>query len=164
MIAERLKALQLHRLDLLAGFFFHELGVRSLQNAPALLMGFRSVARTPLLRERETELDNLRRACSGLSTLAALKGAAVRYNDISLASGHRRLFRIDERTLAIKPQFDIVAPELSEALSALKVPLNRPGFPRHLQAVGNGVVRTPLAKCRRPCRGDAWGYRTSRCS
>lgn len=122
MIAERLKALQLHRLDLLAGFFFHELGVRSLQNAPALLMGFRSVARTPLLRERETELDNLRRACSGLSTLAALKGAAVRYNDISLASGHRRLFRIDERTLAIKPQFDIVAPELNEALSALKVP------------------------------------------
>ena len=121
MIAERLKALQLHRLDLLAGFFFHELGVRSLQNAPALLMGFRSVARTPLLRERETELDNLRRACSGLSTLAALKGAAVRYNDISLASGHRRLFRIDERTLAIKPQFDIVAPELSEALRSSQV-------------------------------------------
>lgn len=122
MIVERLKALQLHRLDLLAGFFFHELGVNSLQQAPALLMGFRSVARTPLLRAREVELGNLRRACSGLSTLAALKAAAVRYNDASLASGHRRLFRIDERTLAIKPMFDIVAPELSEALAALKVP------------------------------------------
>lgn len=122
MIATRLKALRLHRLDLLAGFFLHELGVDSLQHAPALLMGFRSVARTPLLRGREVELDNLRRACSGLSTLAALKAAAVRYNDVSLAAGHRRLFRIDERNLTIRPLFDIVAPELDEALSALKEP------------------------------------------
>lgn len=122
MIVKRLRSLRLHRLDLLAGFFFHELGVDSLQNAPALLMGFRSVARTPLLRAHELELDNLRRACGGLSTLAALKGAAVRYNDASLAAGHRRLFRIDERTLVVRPMFDLIAPELNEALAALKVP------------------------------------------
>ncbi len=122
MIVERLKALQLHRLDLLAGYMFHELGVSTLKHAPALLMGFRSVGRAPVLRSRETELDNLRRACNGLSTLAALKAAAVRYNDASMASGHARLFRIDERNLAIKPAFDILSPGLEEALAALKVP------------------------------------------
>ena len=120
MIVKRLKKLGLHRLDLLAGFFHHELGVASLQHAPALLMGFRSVANSPLLRAREIELDNLRRACSGLSTLAAVKAAAVRYNDTSLAAGHRRLFRIDERTLSIKPLFDLASNELREALLALK--------------------------------------------
>ncbi|NJD33670.1 MAG: ATP-binding protein [Betaproteobacteria bacterium] len=122
MIVRCLQRLRLHRLDLLAGFFFHELGENSLQNAPALLMGFRSVMRTPLLRSREIELDNLRRVCNGLSTIAALKAAAVRYNDVSLAAKHRRLFRFDERTLVIRPMFDIVAPELNEALSVLKEP------------------------------------------
>lgn len=147
MIVKRLQSLRLHRLDLLAGFFFHELGVDSLQHAPALLMGFRSVARTPLLRERELELDNLRRACNGLSTVAALKATAVRYNDASIAGGHRRLFRIDERKLTIRPMFDIVAPELREALDALKAPhaadahgmaLAKPGSPMaiHVQFAG----------------------------
>lgn len=122
MIVQRIQALGLHRLDLLAGFFFHELGAADLQNAPALLMGFRSVARTPFLRERELELENLRRACWGLSTAAALKAASVRYNDASQAAGHRRLFRIDERTLAVKPLFDIVSPELAQAFAALREP------------------------------------------
>ncbi|SOZ05406.1 ATP-binding protein [Cupriavidus taiwanensis] len=122
MIVKRLQSLGLHRLDLLCAYFVHELDLHTLQHAPALLMGFRSVARAPLLRDREIELDNLRRACNGLSTVAALKAAAVRYNDSALASTHRRLFRIDERSLAIKPRFDIVAPELSEALAALKTP------------------------------------------
>ncbi len=122
MIVDRLKALQLHRLDLLAGYMFHELGVSTLKHAPALLMGFRSVANAPVLRSREAELDNLRRVCNGLSTLAALKAAAVRYNDASMSAGHARLFRIDERTLAIKPTFDIISPDLEEALAALKVP------------------------------------------
>ncbi len=122
MIVKQLKKLGLHRVDLLAGFFYHELGVTSLQHAPALLMGFRSVAHSPLLRAREVELDNLRRACNGLSTLAALKGAAVRYNDASQAAGHRRLFRIDERTLTIKPLFDLASADLREALAALKQP------------------------------------------
>ncbi|WP_343654263.1 ATP-binding protein [Paraburkholderia caribensis] len=122
MNVKSLKSLGLHRLDLLAGFLHHELGVNSLQDAPVLLMGFRSVARTPLLRARELELSNLRRVCNGLSTVAALKAAAVRYNDVSKAAGHRRLFRIDERTLSIQPIFDIIAPELSQALAALKEP------------------------------------------
>lgn len=119
MIVRRLQALGLHRLDLLSGFFYYELGVNTLQHAPALLMGFRSVARTPLLRTKEVELDNLRRVCNGLSTVAALKAAAVRYNDVSQSSGHRRLFRIDERTLAVRPLYDILAPELRDALTAL---------------------------------------------
>lgn len=122
MIANRLQRLGLHRLDLLAGFLFYELGVASLEHAPGLLMGFRSVARSPLLRAREIELDNLRRACSGLSTIAAIKAAAGRYNDTSLAAGRRRLFRIDVRSLAIKPLFDIMVPELTEALSGLREP------------------------------------------
>lgn len=122
MIVRKLRTLKLHRLDLLAGFFFHELGIDSLKHAPVLLMGFRSVSRSPLLRAREVEIDNLRRACGGLSTASALKAAAVRYNDASLSSGHHRLFRIDERSLAIRPLFDIVAPELREAFSLLKEP------------------------------------------
>lgn len=122
MIVEKLKSLGLHRLDLLCGFMFQELGIRSLQHAPALLMGFRSILNSPLLRNRDVELDNLRRACTGLSTVAAVKAASVRYNDASLAAGHQRLFRINEQTLAIKPVFDLVSRELKEALAFLKVP------------------------------------------
>lgn len=122
MIVDRLKALGLHRLDLLCGFVVYELGEASLQYAPTLLMGLQSMARAPALRWREVELDNLRRACGGLSTGAALKAAAIRYNDSTLTAGHQRLFRIDERTLKIKPLFDLVSNELREALAALKEP------------------------------------------
>ncbi len=119
MTSAQLASLGLHRLDLLAGFFYYQLGHTSLDYAPAVLMGFRSVARTPLLRAKDIELDNLRRVCGGLSTVTSLKAAAVRYNDTTLASGHRRLFRIDERTLNIKPIFDVMVPELKKALTSL---------------------------------------------
>lgn len=122
MIVDRLQALGLHRLDLLCGFVSYELGESSLQHAPALLMGFRSTARAPAVRSREVELDNLRRVCGGLSTVAALKAAAVRYNDSRQAGGHQRLFRIDERTLQFRPIFDMVSTELREGLAALKEP------------------------------------------
>lgn len=122
MNAQQLAKLGLHRLDLLCGFMFHELGIRSLQTAPALLMGFRSIMRSPLLQDREVELENLRRACSGLSTITAVKAAAIRYNDVSMAAGHRRHFRINERTLAIKPLFDVASTELKDALVALRIP------------------------------------------
>lgn len=139
MIIKRLQTLGLHRLDLLAGFFFYELGVDSLRHAPVLLMGFRSVARTPLLRAKEIELDNLRRVCGGLSTVASLKGAAVRYNDASLASGHQRLFRIDERTLTLRPMFDIVAPELRDALAALKQPHAPPAHDQKMAQINKPI-------------------------
>lgn len=122
MNAQQLAKLGLHRLDLLCGFMFYELGVRSLQTAPALLMGFQSIQRSPLLREREVELKNLRFVCSGLSTITAVKAAAVRYNDMSMAAGHRRHFRINERTLVIKPFFDVASQELKDALAALRTP------------------------------------------
>jgi hypothetical protein len=122
MKAQQLGKLGLHRLDLLCGFMFHEMGIRSLQAAPALLMGFRSIERSPLLREREVELENLRRVCSGLSTITAVKAATVRYNDSSMAAGHRRHFRINERTLSITPLFDVASKELKDALDALRVP------------------------------------------
>ena len=122
MSVKRLRSLHLHRLDLLTGFFLHKLGENSLEHAPTLLMGFDSVARGPLLRAHAFELNNLRRACSGLSTITALKAAAVRYNDISQTADHRRLFRLNERTLAIRSLFDSMAPELNEALTALKTP------------------------------------------
>lgn len=51
-----------------------------------------------------------------------------------------------------------------ESFRIQMVPVNRPGFSRHLRTVGNGVVRTRPAKYRRPFRVAAWGYRTSRCS
>lgn len=123
----------LDRLDLLAAYFFYELGAPSLQHAPALLMGFRSVARTPLLRDREIELDNLRRACHGLSTVAALKAEAVRYNNASQTAKHQRFFRIDERKLLVQPSFDLIAPELTKALAELKQP-HAPNTHRMLMA------------------------------
>jgi len=118
----RLRSLGLHRIDVLAGYFFHELGVDTLRYAPPLLMGFRSVMRSPLLSERESELIKLRQYCMGLTTINAIKIAAVRYNDASLSSGHSRLFVIDERSLKIKPKHDIISRELRIALDELKVP------------------------------------------
>lgn len=135
MNGAQLAALGLHRLDLLAGFFRYQLGETSLAFAPAVLMGFRSVAQSSILRTRDVELDNLRRVCGGLSTVTSLKAAAVRYNDAAQASGHRRLFRIDARTLEIKPLFDTVAPELNKALAAL-------AEPHSAQAHGQSVADT----------------------
>ncbi len=42
--------------------------------------------------------------------------------------------------------------------------LNRPGFPRHRRASGNGAARTLPATGRRSSSGAAWGCRTARCS
>ena len=42
--------------------------------------------------------------------------------------------------------------------------LNRPGFPRHSRAVGNGVVRTVRVIARRLWNDASLGCRTSRCS
>jgi len=118
----RLRSLGLHRIDLLAGYFFYELGLDNLRHSPPLLMGFRSVMRSQLLKSRESEILKLRQYCMGLTTINALKVAVVRYNDATLASGHQRLFVIDERSLKIKPLFEIASTALKTALEELKLP------------------------------------------
>lgn len=111
----------MNNLDLLAGFMLYELGEGSLQNAPVLLMGFGSVARSPLLRGREVELSNLRRRCHKLSSHEAIKREAIKRMD-SLHNSKERLFIIDEKTLAIQPMWDLIPQELTNELDKLKKP------------------------------------------
>lgn len=121
MTPQRLQELKLQRLDLLCAYLYYVLREESLENAPVILMGYRAVARSAILRNRQTELLNLRRCCKGLSTLAALRAAAVRYNDKADESGRTNGFRfeINEKTLAFKPTYDLLSGPLQEALKEL---------------------------------------------
>ncbi|MGO0792307.1 hypothetical protein ACTOWA_20790 [Herbaspirillum seropedicae] len=129
MTPQRLQELGLQRLDLLCAFMHHELGVNSLIHAPALLMGYQSVARSALLKGKRTALANLRRCCHGLGTLAALRAAASRYNDIALSSSRYTVcrFEINEKTLDFSPTFHLISEKLQAALEELhKPPQPRP--------------------------------------
>lgn len=120
MNPRRLLELKLQRLDLLCAFLHYELGVASLTHAPVLLMGYRSVGRIPLLEGKQIALQNLRRCCSGLGTLASIRAAAVRYNDTSEAtSGRGSRFQINEKTLDFKPTYDLLSDALRIALNEL---------------------------------------------
>ncbi|WP_423395553.1 ATP-binding protein [Burkholderia sp. LMG 21824] len=124
MTPQRLNQLGLQRLDLLCGFMHHELGENSLVHAPVLLMGYQSVTGSTLLKSKQIALENLRRCCSGLGTLAALRAAAGRYNDFAsfTAEGKGFRFEINEKTLEFSPIFDLISDPLQTALRELYLP------------------------------------------
>lgn len=113
----------LHKLDILCGFLSTVLGSQSLKDAPVLLSGYRSVANSRVLRTHQVELQNLRALYQGMSTEAALRAVAARYNDGG-ADGPsvRRNFVIDEKTLTFRQALDMADPTLMTALEVLKVP------------------------------------------
>lgn len=120
MNPQRLSELGLQRIDLLCAFLHYSLGQSTLMHAPVILMGYRSVARTPQFADHQVAIQNLRQCCVGLGTLAALRAAAVRYNDrAEMAGGRGRRFDIDEKTLAFRPVFDLLGDELRSALAEL---------------------------------------------
>lgn len=123
MTPQRIQELGLQRLDLLCGFIHYVLGEDSLAHGPLLLMGYRSIGTSAIFRAHEQSLANLRLCCNGLSTQAALRAAAGRYNDKATMTGRHRGFRfeIDEKTLTFKPTFDLMSDALSQALSELAV-------------------------------------------
>lgn len=124
MTPNRLRQLGLERLDLLCGFLYYTLNEGTLGHAPMLLQGFRSIEKIPALSEHVLALRNLRRCCKGLTTQAAIRAAARRYNDQQLQrTGPSTLFfHINERTLAFKPVFDLLGDRLRTALEELQSP------------------------------------------
>lgn len=120
MTPQRLSELRLQRIDVLCAFLYHMLGESTLVHAPIILMGYRSVARTPTFADHQIALQNLRRCCVGLGTLAALRAAVVRYNDREESADNIRRFDIDENTLAFRPVFDFQSDVLRTALEELK--------------------------------------------
>lgn len=138
MNPQRLQELGLQRLDLLCAFLHYELGESSLAHAPVVLMGYRSISRTPLFAGRQIALQNLRQCCDGLGTLASIRAAAIRYNDRLQATGGRgHRFEINEKTLDFKPVFDL----LSDALRVALDELNRaePPAPHGFELAKSGI-------------------------
>lgn len=124
MTPHRLRQLGLDRLDLLCGFLFYTLGEKTLVHAPMLLQGFRCVERSSILAAHALTLRNLRRCCKGLTTLAAIRAAAGRYNDKQLQQSDlsAALFHINERKLTFEPAFDLLSDRLRAALEELQRP------------------------------------------
>lgn len=126
MTPNRLRELRLQRIELLCAFAYYELGETSLINTPVMLMGYRSLARSTLFASKQVALENLRRCCHGLGTLAALRAAAGRYNDSVIAPGTGIIrFEINEKTLAFEPVLDFLSGPLQQALEELKRPPER---------------------------------------
>ncbi|GAB3464452.1 hypothetical protein GCM10027321_28330 [Massilia terrae] len=123
MNPQRLAELGLERLDLLCAFLHYELGETSLANAPVVLMGYRSVGRIPLFAGRQVALQNLRRCCSGLGTVASIRAAVVRYNDkVEAGASRGARFVISEKTLDFKPVYDLISDALRTAVRELHQP------------------------------------------
>ena len=136
MTPARLQELGLQRLDLLCAFMRYRLQEDSLAYATVLLSGYRSISGSALLRPHRHALAGLRVACHGLSTQAALRSAAARYNDQAAQSraGHVHHFEIDEKTLRFRSSFDIPAQALAQALEELSLPRQREMHDRQLAA------------------------------
>jgi len=117
---QRLSELGLQRIDLLCAFLYYVLGESSLVHAPVVLMGYRSIARAPQFAGRQVAMQNLRRCCAGLGTLASLRAAAVRYNDqAGIARDSGRRFDIDEKSLSFEPVYGLLSGGLRTALDEL---------------------------------------------
>jgi len=148
---QRLSELELDRLDLLCAFLHYELGESSLATAPVILMGYRSIGRIALLAQRQIALQNLRRSCNGLGTVASIRAAVVRYNDkIDASAGRGARFTINEKTLEFKPTYDLLSAELRTALRELYqayIPaphgyaIARTGDPAYLRIAHDGEER-----------------------
>lgn len=112
-------------------FMHRYLDCNDLRLAPVLLSGYRSVASAPQLSEHKQALINIRRRCFHLNNLSAIRKSIIRYNDHYISKqrrgdADRRLFHIDEKTLAFSLAHEHPPLEISEAIKLLEIPYQVP--------------------------------------
>ena len=100
----------------------------TLEAAPLLLSGYRSLASAPLLQQEALALANMRRLCRHFATPATVRRAVIKYNDYYAGTADdqqqprpdARLFRINESSLAFSPLFTAPPAEYQPALAMLR--------------------------------------------
>ena len=108
---------ELRRLELLSGFFYYTLNIKSLQHAATLLQGFRSYELNPLLRTHAQALRNLRLLYSGSISDDRIKTEIRLYAEHTHST--ENYFTIDSRTLDISCAFTRPDPAMLTALEKL---------------------------------------------